>query len=322
MHQGSSVLAPPSNNGPLRRNQACHQCRARKLKCDAGRPCSTCKRSHAKAIASLTSAGQAVLADPCCTYDYAPGEDPWTATLRSGLRLSPPRSRSKSGSASPGVSANDAQMTPGSMGTSTPLSSSAPQVGPLRTRHGTSSRKRSPPYAPSGKATILTPDSAHVGSPASPRASTSSGAHNGFSSPLPPLNDARGLPGIVEPSGLHGMPPYVSSHSFNNLHQDFEYEEMAEMLYNPMGPLIDPPTLFSPLPSYVNPLLSGASSGNGAPLYAYDSMGPASLETRLLDSTFSASPVMGGIPLQDTGDLDFSSFATDVLASHHREPTR
>ncbi|QRW20129.1 Fungal Zn(2)-Cys(6) binuclear cluster domain [Rhizoctonia solani] len=59
MQQPSSAPAPASSSsGPLRRNQACHQCRARKLKCDAGRPCSTCKRSHAKVVAALTSSAR------------------------------------------------------------------------------------------------------------------------------------------------------------------------------------------------------------------------------------------------------------------------
>ncbi|KEP55152.1 fungal specific transcription factor domain protein [Rhizoctonia solani 123E] len=50
----------------LRRNQACHQCRRRKLKCDAQKPCSTCVRSHRFA----SSNNPALLhIDPDCTYD-------------------------------------------------------------------------------------------------------------------------------------------------------------------------------------------------------------------------------------------------------------
>ncbi|KAK2461839.1 hypothetical protein APHAL10511_006302 [Amanita phalloides] len=52
----------------LKRNQACHQCRRRKLKCDAQRPCSTCVRSHNHSIAH-TSPGVHLPAKPVCTYD-------------------------------------------------------------------------------------------------------------------------------------------------------------------------------------------------------------------------------------------------------------
>ncbi|KLO14473.1 hypothetical protein SCHPADRAFT_920667 [Schizopora paradoxa] len=43
---GGSAPMPPV----LKRNQACHQCRRRKLKCDANRPCATCVRSHRNAV--------------------------------------------------------------------------------------------------------------------------------------------------------------------------------------------------------------------------------------------------------------------------------
>ncbi|CAE6449866.1 unnamed protein product [Rhizoctonia solani] len=50
----------------LKRNQACHQCRRRKLRCDAQKPCSTCVRSHRFA----SSSNPALLnTEPECTYD-------------------------------------------------------------------------------------------------------------------------------------------------------------------------------------------------------------------------------------------------------------
>ncbi|KDQ09248.1 hypothetical protein BOTBODRAFT_37156 [Botryobasidium botryosum FD-172 SS1] len=55
-----------SAHNSLRRNQACHRCRRRKLKCDAQKPCSACVRSQTLA----TNAGE----DPEaieCTYDDA-----------------------------------------------------------------------------------------------------------------------------------------------------------------------------------------------------------------------------------------------------------
>ncbi|KAF7339384.1 Eukaryotic translation initiation factor 3 subunit H [Mycena sanguinolenta] len=56
---------------PLKRNQACHQCRRRKLKCDAKRPaCSTCIRSHAHAVSHAPPGTQAQLPSaPECTFD-------------------------------------------------------------------------------------------------------------------------------------------------------------------------------------------------------------------------------------------------------------
>ncbi|KZT30482.1 hypothetical protein NEOLEDRAFT_1053482 [Neolentinus lepideus HHB14362 ss-1] len=66
--------AVPSNKGThpnvLKRNQACHQCRRRKLKCDAKRPCSTCIRSHAHAV-SHAPPGVELPPAPECTYDEA-----------------------------------------------------------------------------------------------------------------------------------------------------------------------------------------------------------------------------------------------------------
>ncbi|KAI0652152.1 hypothetical protein C8Q79DRAFT_936455 [Trametes meyenii] len=55
----------------LRRNQACHQCRRRKLKCDAKRPCSTCIRSHSYAVAHA-SPGADLPPQPECTFDETP----------------------------------------------------------------------------------------------------------------------------------------------------------------------------------------------------------------------------------------------------------
>ncbi|TFK57184.1 hypothetical protein OE88DRAFT_1650806 [Heliocybe sulcata] len=62
-----------SHPNVLKRNQACHQCRRRKLKCDAKRPCSTCIRSHAHAV-SHAPAGVDVPASPDCTYDEVVAE--------------------------------------------------------------------------------------------------------------------------------------------------------------------------------------------------------------------------------------------------------
>ncbi|KAJ7361636.1 hypothetical protein DFH08DRAFT_844736 [Mycena albidolilacea] len=73
----SSSSSPPNHSGrpdgphPLKRNQACHQCRRRKLKCDAKRPaCSTCIRSHAHAVAHAAPGTQLQLPSaPECTFD-------------------------------------------------------------------------------------------------------------------------------------------------------------------------------------------------------------------------------------------------------------
>ncbi|TFK52054.1 hypothetical protein OE88DRAFT_1807933 [Heliocybe sulcata] len=71
--EGSSSKENPN---VLKRNQACHQCRRRKLKwwvpVDAKRPaCSTCVRSHAHAV-SHAPAGVEVPPLPECTYDEIP----------------------------------------------------------------------------------------------------------------------------------------------------------------------------------------------------------------------------------------------------------
>lgn len=52
----------------LKRNQACHQCRRRKLKCDARRPCSTCVRSH-KHARDHAQPGANLPEKPECTFD-------------------------------------------------------------------------------------------------------------------------------------------------------------------------------------------------------------------------------------------------------------
>ncbi|RDX50427.1 hypothetical protein OH76DRAFT_1402463 [Lentinus brumalis] len=64
-----SSTAAYQNAQVLRRNQACHQCRRRKLKCDAKRPsCSTCVRSHAYAVAHAPP-GTEHAPHPECTFD-------------------------------------------------------------------------------------------------------------------------------------------------------------------------------------------------------------------------------------------------------------
>ncbi|KAH7337063.1 hypothetical protein B0J17DRAFT_666060 [Rhizoctonia solani] len=290
MQQTSTTSSASSSPGPLRRNQACHQCRARKL---VSIPCSTCKRSHAKAVASLTSSGQAVLADPCCTYDYAPGEDPWTATVRNGLGLSPPISRSKSGSTSPAGSSGDVSMT-------------------QATRHTSTSRKRSPRY-----------DSAYVGSPASLGHLSSTGAQDAFLSPLPPQVNIRGLPALPHASELHTAPPYISSHTLDAVSQDIEYEEMAQMLYNPMSPFFDLTMQLSPLPSYVDQLPVGGYSGNEMPIYAHDGDGLASSESgpSSYSTNLSLTPASGhNVLMQDPQDADPIPHTSDVFI-HMRNPT-
>ncbi|KZT65541.1 hypothetical protein DAEQUDRAFT_759320 [Daedalea quercina L-15889] len=61
----------PNNPLSLKRNQACHQCRKRKLVSDAKRPCSTCIRSHAYALAHAPP-GAKMPTVPDCTYDIVP----------------------------------------------------------------------------------------------------------------------------------------------------------------------------------------------------------------------------------------------------------
>lgn len=65
---GSRDSTAGPNQGTLKRNQACHQCRKRKLKCDAKRPCSTCVRSHNHAVAHA-GPDAALPPFPDCTFD-------------------------------------------------------------------------------------------------------------------------------------------------------------------------------------------------------------------------------------------------------------
>ncbi|KAJ7110114.1 hypothetical protein C8R44DRAFT_801404 [Mycena epipterygia] len=67
----NSAASRPDGPQTLKRNQACHQCRRRKLKCDAKRPaCSTCIRSHAHAVTHAPPGTQAQLPlAPECTFD-------------------------------------------------------------------------------------------------------------------------------------------------------------------------------------------------------------------------------------------------------------
>ncbi|KAI0778484.1 hypothetical protein BD413DRAFT_109535 [Trametes elegans] len=57
---------------------ACHQCRRRKLKCDAKRPCSTCIRSHSYAAAHAPP-GSDLPSHPECTFDDASESEPSSA---------------------------------------------------------------------------------------------------------------------------------------------------------------------------------------------------------------------------------------------------
>ncbi|KAF8760921.1 GAL4-like Zn(II)2Cys6 (or C6 zinc) binuclear cluster DNA-binding domain [Rhizoctonia solani] len=77
-----AVLRPPilmpkpaASSGPaLRRNQACQQCRRRKLKCDAGRPhCGTCVRQWNALIAVPPPVGFSHPPAPTCSYDPVEG---------------------------------------------------------------------------------------------------------------------------------------------------------------------------------------------------------------------------------------------------------
>ncbi|KAG9120480.1 hypothetical protein FRC07_004019 [Ceratobasidium sp. 392] len=274
-------LSSSSAGGPLRRNQACHQCRARKLKCDAGRPCSTCKRSHAKAVASLTAAGQSVLADPNCTYDYAPGEDPWTATLRSGLSLAstPPHG---SGSVSPANSANDVHIAHSSNYIST-----------------SSHARRSPHYPPSSQA------------PSYPYAPVSSASaarlgHSAFPSPSYP---AAQLPGPH--SNFQPGYPYPSQLPVDSL----DYGEMADMLYNQMD--MDPTdSLFPPHPSYTDPYFRTLPPAGDPSLYAQNPL----IIPSGLPQFHSVSPLDLGedVETYERGRGSSSSHARSSRSRHRR----
>ncbi|CAE6443114.1 unnamed protein product [Rhizoctonia solani] len=65
---GSKSHSKPANT--LKRNQACRQCRKRKMKCDAGRPCKSCLRTHAAAVGNLVKQGLPLDSiQPDCVYD-------------------------------------------------------------------------------------------------------------------------------------------------------------------------------------------------------------------------------------------------------------
>ncbi|EUC59522.1 fungal specific transcription factor domain protein [Rhizoctonia solani AG-3 Rhs1AP] len=70
----------------LKRNQACRQCRKRKMKCDAGRPCKACLRTHAAAVGNLVKQGLPLDSiQPDCVYDGDDQEDsPPPSTSRIG----------------------------------------------------------------------------------------------------------------------------------------------------------------------------------------------------------------------------------------------
>ncbi|KAF8496657.1 hypothetical protein JB92DRAFT_3225901 [Gautieria morchelliformis] len=66
--------AASSSTSALKRNQACKQCRKRKLKCDAQRPhCSTCVRTWSSQCAVPPPVGFAHPTEPTCTYDPVEG---------------------------------------------------------------------------------------------------------------------------------------------------------------------------------------------------------------------------------------------------------
>ncbi|CAE6444500.1 unnamed protein product [Rhizoctonia solani] len=71
---GSKAHNKPPNT--LKRNQACRQCRKRKMKCDAGRPCKACLRTHAAAVGNLVKQGLPLDSiQPDCVYDGDDHED-------------------------------------------------------------------------------------------------------------------------------------------------------------------------------------------------------------------------------------------------------
>ncbi|KAI0337608.1 hypothetical protein BDW22DRAFT_1363864 [Trametopsis cervina] len=53
---------------PLKRNEACHHCRKRKLKCDARRPCTSCLRTHGHLVDNAP-VGAVLPPYPDCVYD-------------------------------------------------------------------------------------------------------------------------------------------------------------------------------------------------------------------------------------------------------------
>lgn len=71
----ASGKAAASAQNVLKRNQACHQCRKKKLKCDAQLPCSACIKTHSYALKTHPATAPSI---PDCTYDTPGGEDPAT----------------------------------------------------------------------------------------------------------------------------------------------------------------------------------------------------------------------------------------------------
>ncbi|CAE6467402.1 unnamed protein product [Rhizoctonia solani] len=68
----------------LKRREACHQCRRRKLKCDAQKPCSTCVKSHRFASYSNPELLQT---GPECTYDDLTSEGTLAAKRRTKYQV-------------------------------------------------------------------------------------------------------------------------------------------------------------------------------------------------------------------------------------------
>lgn len=64
-----ATVTSPAKPSTLRKNQACHQCRKQKRKCDAHRPCKSCVRAHANVIANAVKRGKPFPARPDCVYD-------------------------------------------------------------------------------------------------------------------------------------------------------------------------------------------------------------------------------------------------------------
>ncbi|TDL28499.1 hypothetical protein BD410DRAFT_227200 [Rickenella mellea] len=91
----ASNLAKASPSGlnahVLKRNQACHQCRRRKLKCDANRPCSTCVRSHRNAVNHAPNPAEVPQLE--CTFDEVPEEAVPTPTKMARTRMEKMESR-------------------------------------------------------------------------------------------------------------------------------------------------------------------------------------------------------------------------------------
>ncbi|KDN41749.1 hypothetical protein RSAG8_07280, partial [Rhizoctonia solani AG-8 WAC10335] len=210
---------------------------------------------------------------------------------------------------------------------SSPSSGSVPQIGPLRARHISTSRKRSPPYPSPGKTPPMGYDSAYVGCPASLGHLSSTGAQDAFLLPPPPQTDVRGLPALPQTSDLHTRPSYVAPQAFGAASQDFEFEEMAQMLYNPMGPFFDSSMLFSfpsILPYYASQLPVEEYPGSEVPIYAHGGNGLASPHSGASNNSTNPSltPTSShNILEQDTYDVDPILHPSDALTLR-RDPTR